>query len=154
VTCVTVSNVRVTFREIQETILLDFQIAEAGIRQIVFRLPASLKDAHISAPRIREQSVVPVEGADYVRVTLDLQDAITGDYRVVVENDARSRLINSRPLPLVDPARRTTGTSRWKTRADETCGRACRHGTGDASVPPVGTTSRAPPRRRISRPLT
>ena len=64
VTCVTVTNVRVTFREIQETILLDFRIAEAGIRQLTFRLPASLKDAHISAPRVREKSVVPIEGAD------------------------------------------------------------------------------------------
>ena len=103
VTCVTVSNVRVTFREIQETILLDFQIAEAGIRQIVFRLPASLKDAHISAPRIRELGVVPVEGENYVRVTLDLQDAITGDYRVVVENDrAIAPDQQLAPLPLVD----------------------------------------------------
>ncbi len=103
VTCVTVSNVRVTFREIQETILLDFQIAEAGIRQIVFRLPASLKNAHISAPRIRERRVVPVEGENYVRVTLDLQDAITGDYRVVVENDrAIAPDQQLAPLPLVD----------------------------------------------------
>ena len=103
VTCVTVTNVRVTFREIQETILLDFRIAEAGIRQMTFRLPASMKDAHISAPRVREKSVVPIDGEDYVRVTLELQDAITGDYRVVVENDraiAPDRQLA--PLPLVD----------------------------------------------------
>ena len=103
VTCVTVTNVRVTFREIQETILLDFRIAEAGIRQLTFRLPASMQDAHISAPRVREKSVVPIEGENYVRVTLDLQDAITGDYRVVVENDraiAPDRQLA--PLPLVD----------------------------------------------------
>ncbi|MHB8970989.1 MAG: hypothetical protein ACYC3X_11240 [Pirellulaceae bacterium] len=119
VTCVTVSNVRVTFREIQETILLDFQIAEAGIRQIVFRLPASLKDAHISAPRIREQSVVPVEGSDYVRVTLNLQDAITGDYRVVVENDrAIAPDQQLAPLPLVD-----LGTTKHRYVTLENAGR-------------------------------
>lgn len=103
VTCVTVTNVRVTFREIQETILLDFKIAEAGIRRITFRLPAELKQAHIKALRIREQSVTPVEGEPYVRVTLDLQDAISGDYRVVVENDRALAAEQQRaPLPLVD----------------------------------------------------
>ncbi|MHB8953982.1 MAG: hypothetical protein ACYC4U_13515 [Pirellulaceae bacterium] len=119
VTCVTVSNVRVTFREIQETILLDFRIAEAGIRQIVFRLPASLKDAHISAPRIREQNVVPIEGEDYVRVTLELQDAITGDYRVVVENDrAIAPDQQLAPLPLVD-----VGTTNHRYVTMENAGR-------------------------------
>lgn len=103
VSCVTLTNVRVTFREIQETILLDFKIVEAGVRRITFRLPAALKDAHISAPRIREQNVTPVEGEPFVRVTLDLQDAISGDYRVVVENDrALAADQQAAPLPLVD----------------------------------------------------
>jgi hypothetical protein len=103
VSCITLTNVRVTFREIQETILLDFKIVEAGVRRITFRLPAALKDAHISAPRIREQNIAPVEGEPYVRVTLDLQDAISGDYRVVVENDrALAADQQTAPLPLVD----------------------------------------------------
>ncbi len=103
VTCVTVTNVRVTFREVQETILLDFHIAEAGVRQVSFQLPAALRGAHIAAPRVREKHVAPVDGDQYDRVTLDLQDAITGQYRVVVENNraiAPGRQLA--PLPLVD----------------------------------------------------
>ncbi len=103
VVCTTVSNVRVTYREIQETILLDYRILEAGIRQITFRLPARLKDANILAPRQRQKTVTPVEGEDYVVVQLDLQDAITGDYRVVIENDrAITPGRQTAPLPLID----------------------------------------------------
>ncbi len=103
VTCSTITNVRVTFREIQETILLDFHIAEAGIRALTFRIPSRLNNALISAPRLRQETVIPVEGEDYVRVQLDLQDAITGDYRVVIENDrAITPGRQIAPLPLVD----------------------------------------------------
>jgi hypothetical protein len=103
VSCITLTNVRVTFREIQETILLDYKITEAGVRRITFRLPTSLKDAHISAPRIRQQSITPVEGEPMVRVSLDLQDAISGDYRVVVENDrALAADQQTAPLPQID----------------------------------------------------
>ncbi len=103
VVCNSVTNVRVTFREIQETILLDFRIMEAGVRQVTFRLPTSLKDANISALRLRQKTITPVEGEDYVRVQLDLQDAVTGDYRVVIENDrAITQGRQTAPLPLID----------------------------------------------------
>ncbi len=103
VVCNTVTNVRVTYREIQETILLDFRIQEAGIRQVAFRLPARLQDANISALRLRQKSITPVAGEDFVRVQLDLQDAVTGDYRVVIENDrAITPGRQTAPLPLID----------------------------------------------------
>ena len=62
VVCDTVTNVRVTYRDIQETLLLDFNIMEAGVRQIRFRLPAWLADANITAPRTRQKLVTPIEG--------------------------------------------------------------------------------------------
>lgn len=103
VICDTVTNVRVTYRDIQETVLLDFHILEAGVRQIRFQLPAWLSDASILAPRTRQKTVTPVEGQPYVEIQLDLQDAITGQYRVVVENDrALAPGRQTAPLPLVD----------------------------------------------------
>jgi len=103
VLCDTISNVRVTYRDIQETILLDFDILESGIRQITFRLPDWLRDATIQAPRTRQQSVTPIDGQPYVQVRLDLQDAITGQYRVIVEHDrALAPERQLAPLPLVD----------------------------------------------------
>ena len=126
ITCDTVTNVRLTYREIQETILLDFRIERAGIRQIVFRLPAWLRDAQVTAPMIRQQTIEAVAGKDEVRVTLDLQDAMTVQYRVVIEND---RVVTpdqqSAPLAWIetgttnsalrDPGkRRSRRSSRWR----------------------------------------
>ena len=119
VTCDTITNVRVTYREIQETVLLDFRITEAGIRQVSFRLPASMRDAKISAPTIRQKSVTPIENEDYVRVVLDLQDAVTGQYRVVVENDRAVSAGNQlAPLAIVE-----TGTANNRYVTLENAGR-------------------------------
>ncbi len=103
VVCDTVTNVRVTYRDIQETILLDFNITEAGIRQIRFRLPSWLQDANITASQTRQKTVTPIDGKDLIQVQLDLQDAITGQYRVVIENDraiASGRQLA--PLPRIE----------------------------------------------------
>ncbi len=99
--CDTVTNIRVTYREIQQTILLDFDIRRAGAREIVFELPRELADAEIVAPMIRQKHVTDVEG-DRVRVRLELQDAVMGQYRVMVSYDrglasGRQRV----PLPIV-----------------------------------------------------
>lgn len=103
VSCNTITNVRVTYRDIQETILLDFEITRAGVRRVRFRLPVWLRNARISAPRVRQKTVSPVEGQDEVQVELDLQDAVTGQYRVVVENDrALTGQPHRAPLPAID----------------------------------------------------
>ena len=116
VSCDTITNVRVTYREIQETILLDFRVLGAGIRSVAFRLPARLKDARIVAPMIRQKSVVEVPDGDAVRVTLELQDAVTGQYRVVVEHDrSLAQRGSSRPCRWSRRAARPTGTSHWRT---------------------------------------
>ncbi len=88
VTVETVTNVRTTLFAIEETILLDFNIQQAGIRQIQFDLPATMRNARINAKLVSETIVDDVAGnADAVRVTLNLQDEVIDSFRVVVEND-------------------------------------------------------------------
>lgn len=106
VSCHTVTNVRVTDRAVEETILLDFAIRVAGTREIRFRLPAPLAEARISVPLLRLKTVEPVEGTDEVRVTLELQDDVMNDLRVLVEHD---RLLTDQayvaPIPVVETGR-------------------------------------------------
>ncbi|MGB6045384.1 MAG: hypothetical protein WBF93_19665, partial [Pirellulales bacterium] len=103
VSCRTISNTRITENTIEETILLDFTIRDAGIRQAVFLLPESMKDARISAPELRQTTITPVDGQPLVRVQLDLQDDIMGQLRVKILHD---RLLagasHPTPIPVVE----------------------------------------------------
>jgi hypothetical protein len=113
------TNVRLTYREIQETILLDFQIHGAGVRQFRFRLPADMRNAEIQAPLIRQMQVEDAQQSDQVQVTLDLQDAVTGDYRVVVQQDrALKPQDQTAPFPWID-----TGSARHRYLTLENNGR-------------------------------
>ena len=104
-----ISNVRVTDRAIEETILLEFTIREAGIRRLSFLLPESLKDARVSAPLLRQKTVTAVDplpaglAGAWVRVTLELQDEVMDQLRVLVEHE---RLLTSQsheaPIPIVE----------------------------------------------------
>ena len=58
VVCDTVTNVRVTDRAIEETIILNYSIRNAGIHELTFLLPASMADARISTPMLRRKTVV------------------------------------------------------------------------------------------------
>ncbi|OGV67111.1 MAG: hypothetical protein A3K18_29890 [Lentisphaerae bacterium RIFOXYA12_64_32] len=119
VVCTTVSNVRVTDRAIEETILLEFGIRTAGIREIRFQLPAWLEAARISVPLLRQKRVERIQGTDQVRVTLELQDDLTEQVRVLVEND---RLLTADeqavPIPVVE-----TGRTERRCVAIESAGR-------------------------------
>jgi hypothetical protein len=90
---------------VEETILLDFTIQEAGVREVTFWLPESMRDARISAPLLRQKTIEPVkDGAETrVRVRLALQDEVMNNFRVLVEND---RLLTSEkfsaPIPQVE----------------------------------------------------
>lgn len=125
--CYTVSNARITDRAIEETVLLDFTILQAGIREISFLLPESMKDARISVPQLRQKTIEPVsrdaldgvrprsrpttsqpqdsskEAGGLIRVRLQLQDRVMGQLRVLVEND---RLLTAQthrvPIPFVE----------------------------------------------------
>ena len=88
VTVETVTNVRTTLFAIEETILLDFDIQQAGIRQVQFELPTSMQNARINAKLVSETIIERVaDNPDVVRVTLNLQDEVIDSFRVVVEND-------------------------------------------------------------------
>ena len=89
--CDTVTNVRVTDRAVEETILLDFNVEQAGIRQVAFLLPARMKQSRIQVRLLRQKTVEPVpqeQGEEaLVRVRLELQDDVMHNFRVLVEND-------------------------------------------------------------------
>ena len=103
--CRPVSNLRVTPRAFEETILLDFTIKDAGTREVAFLLPADLREARISAPLLRRKTIEDVS-AEQIRVRLDLQDEVMGQLRVLVEND---RLITTEersvPIPIIENVR-------------------------------------------------
>ena len=100
----TVTNIRVTDRTIEETVLLHFMIRNAGIRQVGFLLPAYLADARIRVPLLRQKTVVPGGKQGWVRVTLDLQDEVMGELRVLVESD---RLLRGSVQDVLLPVVRT-----------------------------------------------
>jgi hypothetical protein len=86
VTGYSLTNIRVTDRSVEETILLNFTIRDAGIRSLVFTLPAHLAEARIHVPLLRQKTVTPMDG-DRVRFTLDLQDEVMNELRVLIEQD-------------------------------------------------------------------
>ena len=84
----TITNVRVTPREVQETIFLQLTILDAGIREVSFRLPASLRDARVTAPMLRQKTVSDIDDdANQVLVRLELQDDVIDQLIVVVQQD-------------------------------------------------------------------
>ncbi|NLE36914.1 MAG: hypothetical protein GX621_02705, partial [Pirellulaceae bacterium] len=102
VSCATISNVRVTQRALEETILLDFTIREAGIRRVEFVLPHWMRDARVNVPLLRRKIVAAAKPGEPVRVTLELQDEVIDQLRVLIEND---RLLDDQlqtaPIPVV-----------------------------------------------------
>ena len=103
VTVETVTNVRTTLFAIEETILLDFNIQQAGIRQIQFELPIAMRNARINAKLVSETIIDDVaDNPNVVRVTLNLQDEVIDSFRVVVENDRQlSGARQNVPVPRV-----------------------------------------------------
>jgi hypothetical protein len=82
----TITNVKVTDVAVEETIIVDLTIREAGIRELSFLLPAWMERARVSAPMLRQKTIEDAaEG--WKRFRLQLQDELTGQYRVLVEHD-------------------------------------------------------------------
>lgn len=83
-------NVRVTTQTLEQTIVAEFQISNAGIRQVSFLLPTELAKGRIRAPSARQVKITtPTEPAlsSFVRVTIELEDEFLGDYRLQVLHD-------------------------------------------------------------------
>ncbi len=89
VTCETIGNVRFTDRVVEETLLLDFSVAQAGIHRLRFRLPPQMRDCRIQAPMLRSKSLVPCQNqpeSDFW-VDIEFQDAVMGELRILIEQD-------------------------------------------------------------------
>jgi autotransporter-associated beta strand protein len=90
VACDTVTNVKITDRAIEETIVLNYTISNAGIRELSFLLPASMADARILANMLRRKTVSPVDPkatGSPVRVHLEFQGDVMNELCVQVQND-------------------------------------------------------------------
>ena len=83
----TVTNVRVTDRAIEETILINFNILNAGIRKVSFLIPVYMAEARINVPLLRQKTVTPVADGDLVSVQIVLQDEVMNELRVLIEHD-------------------------------------------------------------------
>jgi hypothetical protein len=107
----TISNVRITDRGVEETILLSFNVEQAGIRRLAFLLPPWMKDCRVSVPLLRQRTIVPAGAAadSPLGVTLELQDDVMGELRVLVEND---RLLGAPPQQAPIPVVQTGRTDR------------------------------------------
>ena len=106
--CETISNVCVTDRAIEETILLSFEVRGAGIRELSFLLPWWMADSRISVPLLQRKSVRPVDKSpdSPVRVRIELQDEVMGQLRVLVENDRLpTPKAHAAPIPVVETGR-------------------------------------------------
>ena len=61
--CDTTTNVRITDRAVEETVLLDFNVEQGGLREIAFLLPAWMHDSRIDVPLLRQKTLEPAQGA-------------------------------------------------------------------------------------------
>lgn len=109
ITAKTISNVRTTDRLIEETLLIEFSVSNAGVREVVFRLPSWLENAEIRAPLLKHKRIDKIADSDEVRVTLSLQDSIMNKFQVLVRND---RLLKGgeqkAPIPAVETGETTS----------------------------------------------
>lgn len=110
-----ISNVKVTDVAVEETVIFDFTIHNAGIRRIEFLLPDWMRNAKVNAPLLRQKTITDVgNGSGKIRVRLDLQDEVTGQYRVLVEHDrllaagdanAETSAVHTAPIPVLETGR-------------------------------------------------
>jgi hypothetical protein len=107
----TVTNVKVTNIAVEETIVVDLTILDAGIREVTFLIPAAMAQPRIRAPLLRQKTIEPAEEG-WQRVRLQLQEETLGQYRVLVENDrllsmadARESMPQQAPIPVLETGR-------------------------------------------------
>jgi len=121
----TITNVKVTPRAIQETILLNFKIEQAGVRRFSFLLPESLADARLNVKLLKSKTVEPATDAagqpipGWVRFRLELQDYVRDQFGIVVMHD---RLLSADKQPVAIP-RVETGRTDQRLVAIEDSGR-------------------------------
>ncbi|MBI2477162.1 MAG: hypothetical protein HYV60_00430, partial [Planctomycetia bacterium] len=115
-----VTNVRITPREIEELVFLKFFVRDAGIREVSFILPESLRDSQITVPLLRQKTIAPIEGdPSQVRVRLELQDQVIDELIVLVQNSrSLSSVDYTAPVPTIE-----TGSTDFRYVVVESAGR-------------------------------
>lgn len=89
-------NVRITPRTLEQTVIAEFQIREAGVREITLLLPDQLRDARVQTTNAR-RTVIQTDDkalpAGFVRLRIELEDEFQGTYKVLLSHD---RLISAK----------------------------------------------------------
>lgn len=88
-------NVRITPRTLEQTVIAEFQIREAGVREITLLLPEQLRDARVQATNARRTVIAAGDAAvpaGFVRLRIELEDEFQGTYKVLLSHD---RLISA-----------------------------------------------------------
>lgn len=102
ISCLSVTNIRISGQTIRETLLLRYDIQNSGIRELVFQLPAALRNARIKTALMRQKTVQDADPG-WVRVRVDLQDEVMGELKVLIESD---RLLTgdnqATPIPVIE----------------------------------------------------
>ncbi|MDX1945917.1 MAG: hypothetical protein SFU86_11010 [Pirellulaceae bacterium] len=89
----TLTNVKITPRAIQETIDLNYQIDQAGIRRLSFLLPERLAKSRLNIKLLKSRATEPATDsqgqplAGWVRVKIELQDYVRDEFVVQLEHD-------------------------------------------------------------------
>ncbi|MCE9555927.1 MAG: hypothetical protein K8T91_21470, partial [Planctomycetes bacterium] len=118
---VSVTNVRYTPSAIEQTVHVQFDIKDAGIRQLSFLLPEALRQARIASNRaIRHKSIEPAANRPgWVRVRLVFQELQMGLVNVEATHDQLlTQEAMSAPIPVVE-----TGKTNYRYIALENSGR-------------------------------
>jgi hypothetical protein len=89
----TLTNVNFTPHAVEETVLIELRITEAGIPGVSFTLPARLADARFHIPSLRRKTIAPVapdmpDQEPRVHVHVEFQDELMGTLRLVIEQDS------------------------------------------------------------------
>ncbi len=90
VTAMSISNVKVTRRSLEETLYIEWEIKDSGLHRFEFTVPARLKDAVVLAQMVRSIQRFPVsEQIDApVKCIIELQEDVMGQYRILVQKDS------------------------------------------------------------------
>ena len=90
ITAMSISNVKVTRRSLEETIYMEWEIKEAGVHRFEFTLPARLKDAVVVAQMVRNIQRIPsTDPSDApLKFIIELQEDVMGQYRILVQKDS------------------------------------------------------------------
>jgi hypothetical protein len=119
----TITNVKVTPRAVEETILLNFRIEQAGIRRLSFLLPEALAKARLNVKLLKNRTVEPATDAagqpiaGWVRFKLELQDYVRDQFGVIVMSD---RLLTADKQPIAIPQVETGRTEQRLAAVENT----------------------------------